>query len=247
MVRATSDTPYDVIIADIRLPDMNGYELMLKLQEIVNPRAAGLMTGFGYDPEHSIVNARKAGLPAWAILYKPFRLDQLLSAVEHDHPRARTRCRRRDRRGRPPPHRRRGPCRNLGCGSSIARTLPAGRTRWSRSSTSSNSWFFSCCRRWWPCWLFWIPPESLMPWRVLASPVSVAPAAIALSFYLALCWLAAAIVVAAFVLRAARYDVSTVLRFHRSRNLATRNVLHSPDHPHCPRPPAGQREPRRWT
>ena len=23
-----------------------------------------------------------AGLPAWAILYKPFRLDQLLSAVE---------------------------------------------------------------------------------------------------------------------------------------------------------------------
>ena len=28
------------------------------------------------------VNARKAGLPAYAILYKPFRLDQLLSAVE---------------------------------------------------------------------------------------------------------------------------------------------------------------------
>ena len=83
MVRAMSDTPYDVIIADIRLPDMNGYELMLKLQEVVNPVPLVLMTGFGYDPGHSIVNARKAGLPAWAILYKPFRLDQLLSAVEH--------------------------------------------------------------------------------------------------------------------------------------------------------------------
>ena len=42
MVRAMSDTPYDVIIADIRLPDMNGYELMLKLQELVEPGAAGL-------------------------------------------------------------------------------------------------------------------------------------------------------------------------------------------------------------
>ncbi len=83
MVRAMAETPYDVIIADIRLPDMNGYELMTKLQELVDPVPLVLMTGFGYDPGHSIVNARKAGLPAWAILYKPFRLDQLLSAVEH--------------------------------------------------------------------------------------------------------------------------------------------------------------------
>lgn len=83
MVRALREDAYDVIIADIRLPDMNGYELMLKLQEIIKPVPLVLMTGFGYDPGHSIVNARKAGLPAWAILYKPFRLDQLLTAVEH--------------------------------------------------------------------------------------------------------------------------------------------------------------------
>jgi hypothetical protein len=25
----------------------------------------------------------RSGLPAWAVLYKPFRLDQLLTAVEH--------------------------------------------------------------------------------------------------------------------------------------------------------------------
>jgi CheY-like chemotaxis protein/PAS domain-containing protein len=83
MVRATAATPYDVIVADIRLPDMNGYELMQKLKEVVDPLPMVLMTEFGYDPKHSIVNARKAGLPAWAILYKPFRLDQLLGAVEH--------------------------------------------------------------------------------------------------------------------------------------------------------------------
>ena len=82
MVRALLDDAYDVVIADIRLPDMNGYELMTKLQEMMEPVPLILMTGFGYDPGHSIVNARKAGLPAYAVLYKPFRLDQLLSAVE---------------------------------------------------------------------------------------------------------------------------------------------------------------------
>ena len=82
MVRASSDASYDVVISDIRLPDMNGYELMLKLQDIMDPLPLILMTGFGYDPGHTIVNSRKAGLPGWAVLYKPFRLDQLLSAVE---------------------------------------------------------------------------------------------------------------------------------------------------------------------
>ena len=41
-----------------------------------------LMTGFGYDPGHSIVKARQAGLQAGAVLYKPFRLDALLDTVE---------------------------------------------------------------------------------------------------------------------------------------------------------------------
>ena len=82
MVRASTDALYDVVISDIRLPDINGYELMLKLQDVMDPLPLILMTGFGYDPGHTIVNARKAGLPGWAVLYMPFRLDQLLSAVE---------------------------------------------------------------------------------------------------------------------------------------------------------------------
>ncbi len=73
---------YDVIIADIRLPDMTGYELLLKLQEIMDPVPLVLMTGFGYDPGHSIVKARQARLPLYGELYKPFRLDQLLDTVE---------------------------------------------------------------------------------------------------------------------------------------------------------------------
>jgi CheY-like chemotaxis protein len=73
---------YDVVIADIRLPDMSGFQFMQKLQQAVDvePLPLILMTGFGYDPDHSIVKARQAGLQA--ILYKPFRLDQLLNTVE---------------------------------------------------------------------------------------------------------------------------------------------------------------------
>ncbi len=78
--RSAVDRGYDAIIADIRLPDMNGYEFMLKLQELLDPVPLVLMTGFGYDPGHSIVKARQAGLQA--VLYKPFRIDQLISTVE---------------------------------------------------------------------------------------------------------------------------------------------------------------------
>ena len=41
-----------------------------------------LMQGFGWDPGHSIVKAREAGLPAKAVMYKPLKLGQLLSVVE---------------------------------------------------------------------------------------------------------------------------------------------------------------------
>jgi len=73
---------YDAIIADIRLPDMSGHKFMIQLQEEmdVEPLPLILMTGFGYDPGHSLVKARQAGLQA--VLYKPFRLDQLLNTVE---------------------------------------------------------------------------------------------------------------------------------------------------------------------
>ncbi len=80
MIRSMIDGEYDVVISDIRLPDMSGYDFMLKLQEVMDSAPLVLMTGFGWDPGHSLVKARQAGLQA--VLYKPFRLDQLLGAVE---------------------------------------------------------------------------------------------------------------------------------------------------------------------
>jgi CheY-like chemotaxis protein len=81
MVRSlAADLHYDAIVVDIRLPDMSGYDLMLKLKEMMEVVPMVLMTGYGYDPGHSIVKARQAGLQA--VLYKPFRLDQLLDTIE---------------------------------------------------------------------------------------------------------------------------------------------------------------------
>lgn len=73
-------TPYDAILSDIRLPDLTGYELLLELDKCLEKPPLILMTGFGYDPGHTLVKARQAGLKA--VLYKPFRLDQLLETVE---------------------------------------------------------------------------------------------------------------------------------------------------------------------
>lgn len=71
---------YDLAILDINLSDMTGYDCFCTLKQIREQLPIVLMTGFGYDPGHSIVKARQAGLKH--ALYKPFRLDLLLSTVE---------------------------------------------------------------------------------------------------------------------------------------------------------------------
>ena len=71
---------YDAVIADIRLTDMTGFDCFRQVREIHEHLPVILMTGFGYDPTHSIVKARQQGLKS--VLYKPFRLDQLITEIE---------------------------------------------------------------------------------------------------------------------------------------------------------------------
>jgi CheY-like chemotaxis protein/PAS domain-containing protein len=71
---------YDVVLVDIRLPDMSGYECFCQVRDSQESLPVILMTGFGYDPGHSIVKARQRGLKS--VLYKPFRVEQLLDEVE---------------------------------------------------------------------------------------------------------------------------------------------------------------------
>lgn len=70
---------YNIILADIRLPDIHGYQIYRSLRETQPEARVVLMTGFGYDPHHSLVQARQDGLRF--VLFKPFRVDQLLDAL----------------------------------------------------------------------------------------------------------------------------------------------------------------------
>lgn len=82
MVRNTDpEAMYDVIIADIGLKNPSGYELFVQLKSMMHFVPMILMSGFGWDPGHTIVKARQAGLLPNAVLYKPFRNDQLLETV----------------------------------------------------------------------------------------------------------------------------------------------------------------------
>ncbi len=73
-------TQYAAALVDIRLPDMDGYQIFKRLREVQPGLTIILMTGFGWDPAHSIVKARQEGLQT--VLYKPFRSDRLMEAVE---------------------------------------------------------------------------------------------------------------------------------------------------------------------
>ncbi len=72
-------TAYDAILADIRLPDLGGYDTYRRLKELQPHSRLILMTVFGYDAAHSIVKARQDGLRF--VLFKPFRLEQVLDAL----------------------------------------------------------------------------------------------------------------------------------------------------------------------
>jgi two-component system, sensor histidine kinase SagS len=70
---------YDAILADIRLPDVSGYDVYRSLREAQPKARVILMTAYGYDPTHALVKARQDGLRS--VLFKPFRVDQLLQAL----------------------------------------------------------------------------------------------------------------------------------------------------------------------
>ncbi len=78
-VRAGRIPPYDLVLSDIQMPDRNGYEVFSAAKHINPALPVILMTGFGYDPHHSIVRASQEGLHA--VLFKPFPVERMLEEV----------------------------------------------------------------------------------------------------------------------------------------------------------------------
>jgi two-component system, sensor histidine kinase SagS len=70
---------FDLVLSDIHMPDKTGYDVFAAARRHNAAVPVILMTGFGYDPHHSIVRASQEGLQA--VLYKPFKVAQLLEEV----------------------------------------------------------------------------------------------------------------------------------------------------------------------
>ncbi len=71
---------YDLMISDIRMPGFNGYELFAAIRKVQSAIPVVLMTGFGYDPHHSIVRASQEGLQS--VLFKPFQVERMVDEVK---------------------------------------------------------------------------------------------------------------------------------------------------------------------
>jgi len=70
---------FDLVLSDIKMPGKTGYDVFAAAKDANAKMPVILMTGFGYDPNHTIVRARREGLAA--VLFKPFKVDQLLNEV----------------------------------------------------------------------------------------------------------------------------------------------------------------------
>ncbi|MCZ6611250.1 MAG: response regulator, partial [Planctomycetota bacterium] len=74
------NTSFDLVISDIKMPLASGYEVFRTSKELAPDTPVILMTGFGYDPHHSIVRASQEGLHSF--LFKPFKAGQLVEEVK---------------------------------------------------------------------------------------------------------------------------------------------------------------------
>jgi len=80
LVASTDEgSPFDLIVSDIKMPDRNGYEVFSAARKAIPGVPVILMTGFGYDPSHSIVRASQEGLSC--VLFKPFQVERLIEEV----------------------------------------------------------------------------------------------------------------------------------------------------------------------
>lgn len=76
--------PFELVISDIKMPDRNGYEVFSAVRRCLGQVPVILMTGFGYDPHHSIVRASQEGQRT--VLFKPFQIEKLLEEVRASLP-----------------------------------------------------------------------------------------------------------------------------------------------------------------
>ncbi len=72
------DDPFDVVISDVRMPGMNGVELLKSLRELDPSSRVILITGYGdAKTAMSAINNR-----AWALLAKPISVTSMMDMLQ---------------------------------------------------------------------------------------------------------------------------------------------------------------------
>lgn len=69
-----------LVLTDIAMPEMDGYEFINQIKERGIPSCLALMTGFGYNPKHTLVKIYKTN--RFPCLFKPFNRAKVAEAVQ---------------------------------------------------------------------------------------------------------------------------------------------------------------------
>ncbi len=71
---------FDLVLSDVVMPEMDGYELLMAAREAAPQTQVVLMTAFYYDKDHIIKRSRMEGLER-VLFKKPIRPEQLLKTL----------------------------------------------------------------------------------------------------------------------------------------------------------------------
>jgi DNA-binding NtrC family response regulator len=78
-LRELEGRPCFCVLSDIAMPDMDGYEFMNTINERHIMTEVVLMTGFGYNPEHTLLKVNKS--LKYPCLFKPFDRAKVAATV----------------------------------------------------------------------------------------------------------------------------------------------------------------------
>ncbi len=78
-VKAIERVQVDLVVSDIMMPGYNGYDVFSAAKARNPALPVLLITGFGYDPSHSLMRASQEGVQS--VLYKPFTPQQLVEEL----------------------------------------------------------------------------------------------------------------------------------------------------------------------
>ncbi len=81
--RELGRAPFFLIITDIAMPDLDGYELITRIKQKHFPSQIALTTGFGYNPKHTLIKINTDC--KYPILFKPFEFkkSKLRDTIQH--------------------------------------------------------------------------------------------------------------------------------------------------------------------